>query len=64
MHGGMEIAELFVAQAEETDWHSAAGIHTLTGHTSPPKYFSEMEDDIISFASCASCPISFPGSEV
>lgn len=49
----MEIAELFVTQAEVTDWHSVAGIHTLRAYESP-KYLSKMEDDIIGFASCAS----------
>ena len=50
----MEIAELFVTQAEVTDWHSVAGIHMLTRAYESPKYLSKMEDDIISFASCTS----------
>lgn len=60
----MQTAELFVAQAEETDWHSAAGIHTLTGHTSLQNTFPKWKMTLLVLPHVLHCPISFPGSEV
>ena len=60
---GMEIAELFVAQAEVTDWHSVAGIHTLRAYESP-KYLSKWKMTLLVLLHALHCPISFPSSEV
>ena len=60
----MEIAELFVTQAEVTDWHSVAGIHMLTGHTSLQNTFPKWKMTLLVLPHVLHCPISFPSLEV